>query len=197
MCDLVPHPITYTALILAGGQGTRMGGRDKGWVLWQGKPLIEHVLSRIQAQTLTPSEVLISANRSVPDYALTGAQVVRDERPGFAGPLAGVEAGLLHAKSAWVLVVPCDMPCVPLDLAQRLFNSALNCGQGQHPWMVAVDGQPQPLCLAIPKARLSSLQAYLDAGGSRVKAWLDQQGVQIIAFKDALAFANINSIDEG
>lgn len=194
--EISKHPL-YSALILAGGQGSRMGGRDKGWVRWQGKPLIEHVLSRIRAQTLVPSEILISANRSLQAYALTGVRVVSDERPGFVGPLAGVEAGLLYAKAPWVLVVPCDMPNIPLELAHRLFHGALNYPQGQCPWTATADGQSQPLCMCLPKVALASLQAYLDAGGAKVKTWLEQEGAQTVAFEDVLAFSNINSLDEG
>lgn len=173
-----------------------MGGRDKGWVHWHGKPFIEHVLSRMRAQTWAPDELLISANRSLQDYVSTGARVIPDERAGFAGPLAGVEAGLLRAQSPWVVVVPCDMPNIPLDYAQRLLAGGLNYSGCASTVVASVGGQLQPLCVCVPKSALPSIQVYLDAGGARVRTWLQQQGAQTVAFEDERAFSNINSIEE-
>ena len=58
----------YDALILAGGKGSRLEGRDKGWVMHQGLPLIEHALACLAAQTIVPTRVLISANRNIDAY---------------------------------------------------------------------------------------------------------------------------------
>ncbi|WP_087722598.1 molybdenum cofactor guanylyltransferase MobA [Pandoraea sp. PE-S2T-3] len=106
-----------TGLILAGGRGQRMGGRDKGLQLFDGQPLAAHVLARLQPQVGT---LLISANRNHAAYAALGADVVSDETQDFAGPLAGMLAGLRAAKTEYVLTAPCDSPLLPDDLAARL-----------------------------------------------------------------------------
>ena len=116
-----------SAIILAGGRATRMDGADKGLVLFQQKPLIAHVIDRLAPQV---DEVLINANRETEAYGRLGYPVLQDEVTGFAGPLAGMQLGLKHAKSEYVLTVPCDSPLLPLDLAARL-ESALVQGHAE------------------------------------------------------------------
>jgi molybdopterin-guanine dinucleotide biosynthesis protein A len=88
----------YDALILAGGKGTRMGNQDKGWVLWQGKPFIQHMLGILKTQQPAPLNIYISANRNPDQYSQLGCQVIADDRASFQGPLAGIEQALLHLK---------------------------------------------------------------------------------------------------
>ena len=179
----------YTALILAGGQGQRMGGQDKGWVRWQGLPLIEHALNRVRQQTIAPAEILISANRHIDEYALTGARVVPDVRPDFAGPLAGVESGLLYAKHDLVLVVACDMPLIPLNLFEKLLS-------GLHDSEIAVaeaDKKLSPLTILLSRFLVKSLSAYLESGQAAVKPWLESQVMSVVEFDEPQSFVNINS----
>jgi len=108
-----------TAVILAGGRGTRMGGADKGLVNYQDKPgephkpMVAHVLERIQPQV---DHVIINANRHLDQYQHFGVPVVTDANDQFDGPLAGMQAGMHHATTDWILSVPCDSPLLPLDL---------------------------------------------------------------------------------
>ena len=185
--------LSYSALILAGGRGLRMGGQDKGWVRWQGKPLIEHALSRVKRQTLPPAEILISANRHLNEYALTGARVVSDLHQGFEGPLAGLEAGLLHARCDWVMVVPCDMPILPLNLVQRLFE-----GIGSQLAAVAATGADlHPLCLLVHRSLAKSVSARLEARHASVKPWVSEIGAAMVKFDDEVcAFENVNAWKE-
>ena len=83
-----------TGLILAGGRGTRLGGVDKGLVELHGRPLVEYVLERLRPQT---GAILINANRHHERYAAYGVPVIPDLEGGFAGPLAGIAAGLAKA----------------------------------------------------------------------------------------------------
>jgi len=106
-----------SAIILSGGRATRMNGVDKGLVLLQSKPLIQHVIDRLTPQA---DEILINANRELVQYQALGYTVLRDEVEDFLGPLAGFSLGLQHAKHDYVLTVPCDSPLLPVDLAQRL-----------------------------------------------------------------------------
>ncbi|MGB9128090.1 MAG: molybdenum cofactor guanylyltransferase, partial [Thiobacillus sp.] len=95
------------AVILAGGQGQRMGGADKGLIGYRGRPLIEWALAALSPQV---GEILISANRNFETYAAYGHRVLPDTLPDFPGPLAGVLAALEAVNVDWLLVVPCDTP---------------------------------------------------------------------------------------
>src|SRR5438270_2629092 len=116
-----------TGLVLAGGQGSRMGGVDKGLQPFRGKPMVAHVLERLAPQVGT---ILVNANRNADAYSAFGHRVIADEIEGFAGPLAGFERGLAHATTPLVVTVPCDSPFLPLDLVARL-RRALDAGEAQ------------------------------------------------------------------
>ena len=85
-----------TGVILAGGRGSRMGGVDKGLVLLQNQPLIQHVISRLKPQV---DEIIINANRKIAQYQAFGFTVIQDESADFIGPLAGLQL-LLCVNSA-------------------------------------------------------------------------------------------------
>ena len=86
--------MSNSAIILSGGRSTRMNGEDKGLILFQSKPLIQHVISRLIHQT---DEILISANREIQVYETFGYPVLQDATNSFLGPLAGFLLGLTHA----------------------------------------------------------------------------------------------------
>ncbi|MCD8516106.1 MAG: molybdenum cofactor guanylyltransferase [Burkholderiaceae bacterium] len=184
--------LTPSALILAGGQGQRMGGQDKGRMRWQGKPLIEHALDRVRQQTVVPPEILISANRHLDEYALTGARVVQDLRTGFAGPLAGIEAGLIHAKHDWVLVTTCDMPLIPLNLLEKLYLGL----DGRSVAVALVDKKLSPLTILLSRFLVKSVSAYLDSGQAAVKPWLKSLNMAVVEFEEPESFVNINTLKE-
>src|SRR5690606_13102364 len=110
-----------TGLILAGGQGRRMGGVDKGLQPLRDRPMVEWVLERLQPQV---ADVIINANQNRDLYARYGHPVAGDEIGGFAGPLAGLHAGLKSTSRAFVLTVPCDSPFLPHDLHARLYAAS-------------------------------------------------------------------------
>ena len=113
-----PFP-PITGGILAGGQGRRLGGVDKGLVPWRGQPLVQWVLTALKSQTVAQC---VSANRHLSTYESLGVLVVSDQSG--TGPLAGLAALLSITKTPWLLCVPCDAPEIPSDLAQRLLISA-------------------------------------------------------------------------
>ncbi|MEQ8968092.1 MAG: molybdenum cofactor guanylyltransferase MobA [Azospirillaceae bacterium] len=115
------------AVVLAGGQGLRLGGGDKALRPLAGRPLLDHVLDRLSGQV---GAVAINANGDPDRFAGYGLPVVADSVAGFPGPLAGVLAGLDHAAEAWpdcprVLSAPCDTPFLPRDLVARLAEARL------------------------------------------------------------------------
>jgi molybdenum cofactor guanylyltransferase len=184
----------YEALILAGGRGERMAGKDKGWVLWQRRPLIEYALSRCSQQTVPPQRIVISANRNADAYEQTGYLTLADERPGYLGPLAGIEAALIRCKQAWLLVLPCDVPLIPLDVAQRLY-SALDKYPGARGAYAITDDGPQPLCCLLQPGLAPALSNRLDAGHGKVTDWFLAQQVEPVRFDNAGAFINFNDLD--
>ena len=126
-----------TGMVLAGGEGRRMGGRDKGLEPFAGLPLVGHVVKRLEGQV---AELLINANRNADAYRFFADRVIADlvmdgAEGGFKGPLMGIYSGLRAAKTPWLLVVPCDSPALPDDLVARMVK-----GIGQHDIAVAFDG---------------------------------------------------------
>ena len=184
--------MTVSVIILAGGRATRMGGVDKGLILLQNKPLIQHVISRLQPQV---DEILINANREIAQYETFGLKVLQDENQDFAGPLAGILLGLKHAKHELVLAVPCDSPLLPLDLVGRLYN-----GMAESLMDIAVvscDGNAHPVFCLMKKSVLPSLVDFLDAGERKVSAWQKSQQYCEVDFSDsANAFTNLNTLEE-
>ena len=184
----------YDALILAGGKGSRLEGRDKGWVMHKGLPLIEHALARLAAQTSIPARILLSANRNVDAYKQTGHTVVTDERANFAGPLAGIEAGLMRCKKNNLLVIPCDTPLLPADLFARLAHALIEHPAKLAAYAVTSDG-PQPLCCLLRPSTAGWLSKYLDEQHASAIKWLEQLGACAVPFEDAAAFSNFNTME--
>ncbi len=196
-----------TALILCGGRATRMDGVDKPLQEFQGRPLVAQVLERIAPQT--GGRVLISANRHLDDYRAFGHPVLEDAFPDFAGPLAGILAGmdaLAHDDAAgtddWLLVVSGDSPWLPTDLLGRLAD-------GLHPDLTAAMAlgreapdaplRSQPLASLIHAGHRAALASALQAGERRVERWLRGLPLAEVVFDradDERAFANINDRSE-
>lgn len=166
-----------TAVVLAGGKGQRMGGEDKGWVLYQGKPLIEHILERLTPQV---DELIINANRNSDRYASLGYQVYKDLDEGFQGPLMGIATGLTHAAGDWVVFVPCDGPFIPLDLITRFSAEAISSKQ---PIIVASDGERlQPMVVMMRRAVLPELLTALAASERKPDRWYASVGMSQVSF---------------
>jgi len=180
---------SVTGLVLAGGQGRRMGGVDKGLQLLEGRPLVAWVLERLGSQV---EEILISANQNLEQYEALGQRVLPDAVGGFAGPLAGLERGLAVARHDLVVTAPCDSPFLPADLVARLHAGL---AQAQAELAVARTGaQPHPVFCLCERRLHADLYAYLTAGGRKIDAWYARLRVTEIAFDDVPeAFSNINT----
>ena len=190
---LSPHASQrITGVILAGGQGRRMGGVDKGLRELRGKPMIEWVLERFAPQV---DAVLINANQNLELYARLGHPVITDEIGGFAGPLAGLQCALRAARHPLVATVPCDSPFLPADLVARL-DTALQVRQAQ--LAVARTGsQPHPVFCLCRHDVLPHLTQFLAGGGRKIDAWYATLRVVEVAFDDEPdAFSNINTPEE-
>jgi molybdopterin-guanine dinucleotide biosynthesis protein A len=179
-----------SGIVLAGGQGRRMGGVDKGLQPLRGKPMVTWVLARLKPQV---DEIVINANQNLEVYRALGCRVVPDEIGGFAGPLAGLHAGLSAASHPLTATVPCDSPFLPADLVSRL-KQAL----GSKDLAVARTGdQPHPVFVLLKTSLRGNLEDFLKAGGRKIDAWYASLDTVEVAFDDeADAFRNINTLEE-
>jgi molybdopterin-guanine dinucleotide biosynthesis protein A len=201
------------AMVLAGGQGMRMGGIDKGLQHFHGESLAAHAVHRLKAQTLGPPGLIaINANRNLQDYAKWGYPVWPDLQTDFAGPLAGFQTALQHCQECpeqcdFLLVVPCDSPLFPLDLLERLA-----WGLAQANTDIAVATIPevnrhgllamraQPVFCLMRTTLKNSLNEFMAAGGRKINAWTDMHHTAEVPFDtehDAPnAFFNANTLEQ-
>ncbi len=167
---MAPDNIDISGLLLAGGQGSRLGGRDKGLMFWQGKPVAGHLAALLKEWT---REVLISCNRNQDVYQQWADRLVGDDAPGYPGPLAGILAGLRECQGTHLLVLPCDMPHIDDTLLKYLLVRARN--QPHIPCLVRAGEQWHPLVCVIPRALLPELQSAWEAGQRSPLRWLAGQ----------------------
>lgn len=185
-------PAHFGGLILAGGAGRRVGGQDKGLLHWEGRPLVAWVSDRLRPQT---SHLQISCNRNPDAYARFGDSVFVDCRSGFQGPLAGLEALPADPTQDFLLVVPCDTPRLPLDLAARLYQALSSQPESCDLAYATTGGQHHYLHTLLRRRCLSSLPDYLTSGGRSVRGWHAQLCCISVDFADAGdAFANHNQL---
>jgi molybdopterin-guanine dinucleotide biosynthesis protein A len=193
-----------TALILAGGRGSRMGGVDKGLQSFNGMPLALHTLTRLQISGGV-SEIMINANRNLAAYESFGVAVWPDVLADYAGPLAGFLTGLERCETPYLLTVPCDTPLLPLDLAQRL-AAALEAQNADIAMAAAPEvgqnGQmqtrTQPVFCLLRVELLESLVRFTQAGGRKIDAWTALHATAVVPFDlpgdNAQAFFNANTL---
>jgi len=186
-------PRRIGALILAGGQGSRMAYRNKGLQAFRGKPLAAHI-----ADTLRPhvEYLAISANQDLDEYRALGFPVFQDE-PGYAlqGPLAGIASALPQFPAGLdaLLVVPCDLPLLPRDLVPRLAEAlypsdvacaiATTAGDSHHGIFMC---RPGMLLSLVPH-----LREHTDL---RLRSWLQRNPCVSVPFEDEQAFINVNDL---
>ena len=184
-----------TGLVLAGGRGSRMGGVDKGLQNFRGMPLAMHALLRLQAQV---GETLLNANRNIAAYESMGVPVWPDAVPDYPGPLAGFLAGLERCETPFLVVVPCDSPLFPEDLVARLAEAFAD-----ESTEIAVAAtregdalQAQPVFCMMRAGLMESLVRFVHGGERKIDRWTAQHATRLVAFENAEAFANANTMDE-
>ncbi len=173
----------FSGIILAGGEGKRVGGRDKGLICYHNKPLIEHVINQVKSQT---EQIIISANRNIKQYEAYGCQVVSDSKQQCHGPMAGIAAALPFCNNDWVLIVPCDMPLLPTDLIQQLASSS------QKNIYIAESSQRLQLVFLMHKKLLPSITQSLNNNQLRLMQWAKSQQHEVIAISGDDTFKNFN-----
>jgi molybdenum cofactor guanylyltransferase len=186
-------------LVLAGGLARRMGGGDKARIRIGGKTILERVLTRLTPQC---SGVILNANGDLARFADTRLRVVADSIPDFAGPLAGILAGLDWAAAnvpgiADIVSVPGDCPFLPPDLVERLSaarqaaGAPLACarsGDWRHPvvglWRVAL--------------RDDLRKALVAEGLHKIEIWTARHGVALADWPTTPVdpFFNVNTPED-
>ena len=216
--SLHEHREHITGLVLAGGQGSRMGGVDKGLLPLLGQPLAQWCAQRLAAQV---GQVLINANQNRAVYESWGWRVVADlpdgdvpssneatsqeapASPLFAGPLAGFAAGLTACTTPWLLTVACDTPLFPADLAQHMAQvavaqNALVVMASTPPDAAATDARPlpQPAFCLIHTSLAASARDFVVGGGRKIRQWTQQHPHAFAQFDAANAFYNANTLQD-
>jgi len=184
--------VKISGVLLAGGQGSRMGGVDKGLVELRGRPMAQWVIERLAPQV---DELLINANQNAGRYAAFGHTVFPDEIGGFAGPLAGLHAALSRASHPLVVTAPCDSPFLPEDLVARLLSGLYTANADLA--VAKTFDQAHPVFCLCRREVLPHLAAFLSAGGRKIDRWYETLNVVEVNFDDEEdAFRNINTRED-
>ena len=180
-----------SAVILAGGKGSRMGGKDKGLIEFRGLALIAHVVNVVKIRV---NQIFISANRSLDDYSKYG-KVIVDDLEDYQGPLAGISKALKVCSSNYLLVLPCDSPMIDLTLIDALIE---RMESSESDICVAHDGKIMHATFALMKSNLNeSLDKFLDDGGRKMALWYRQQYTERVDVSSHLELlTNLNSPED-
>jgi molybdopterin-guanine dinucleotide biosynthesis protein A len=186
------HKTELSGVILAGGRSRRMGGGLKALAPLDGKPLIRHVIDRLLPQVRL---LVLSVEKHVPDFEVFGLPQVEDPSEGSRGPLGGLLSALANMEMGcdWMLLAPCDAPFLPLEMAERLLNCALD--DGRSGCVVRYDSEIQPTFSLWHRRLLPRLEeAVLEEGMAGFKQFLWDTPVAILDWKssDPSPFFNIN-----
>jgi molybdopterin-guanine dinucleotide biosynthesis protein A len=199
MSDL-PVPATF-GLVLAGGLARRMGGGDKARIKIGGVTILDSVLATLSGQV---QGMVINANGDPARFADTGLDVVADSVPDFAGPLAGILAGLDYLAAQdngieWLLSVPGDCPFLPDDLVERLHRARRKMGAGV-PLACARSGEwRHPVVGLWPLALREDLRkALMVEGLHKIEIWTARHGIAIADWPDQPVdpFFNVNTPED-
>jgi molybdenum cofactor guanylyltransferase len=193
--------VSIVGLLLAGGQSRRMGGGDKALRPLGGRPLLDHVIERLRPQV---AAMVLNANGDPSRFAGFGLPVVPDSVPDFAGPLAGVLAGLDWAAAnrpdcEWVVSVPTDAPFLPRDLVARLV-AGMQAADAELACAVSV-GQSHPVVGLWPLRLREALRHAVVAEEIRkVDTWTGRYRLSRVPFVEETAgvdpFFNANRPDD-
>ena len=199
---------SITAMVLAGGRGSRMGGVDKGLQNFNGTPLALHTLLRLNVQSGGPlGGTLFNANRNLAAYESFGAPVWPDVVGEFAGPLAGFLTGLERCETPYLMTVPCDTPLFPLDLIERLAHAMgrddADIGMVAAPEVDqagVAHMRPQPVFSLMRIELMESLADFIGKGGRKIDAWTALHKTVLVPFDlpgdNPRAFFNANTLAE-
>jgi molybdenum cofactor guanylyltransferase len=192
-------PPSTLGLVLAGGLARRMGGGDKALIEIGGRTILERVL-----ETITPqcNGIILNANGDPSRFARFGLPVIADDIPDFAGPLAGILAGLDWAavhrpEIAWMVSVPGDCPFLPADLVERL-HAARNAAGTNLACAKSGDWRHPVAGLWPVRLRADLRHALVDEDLHKIEVWTARHGIAIAEWPDTPVdpFFNVNTPDD-
>lgn len=188
------HHTHVNGWVLCGGESRRMGGQDKGLVMWQGQALAWHVAQALSAQT---SQVTVNANRHLDTYRTWPWPVCPDhpDLPPHSGPMVGLLTGLKQCMADWLQLAPCDTPVLPPDLVQQLLQAATEthaqvvvpvthqAGHAAlfHHWTAAL----------VARQCEHSLHEAVQRGERRMGQWITRQRWAAVLFPSASGTSNV------
>jgi len=183
------HEKDITAVILAGGQGRRMGGQDKGLLEFHGRPLVSILIEKLERQAV---DIVVNANRNHERYQSFGYPVINDQLADYQGPLAGFASAMTTVTTDFILTLPCDSPLLVDDYVARFITSQAQNGSRIN---VAFDGDRlQPVHALISTDLLPSVIKFLDGGDRKIDRWYAMHNYAQTDFSDcAEMFRNINT----
>lgn len=176
--------------VLAGGRSTRMGGRDKALIHFDGQPMVQRIASVLQPYVHT---IWINTSSDNDAYRSFDYPLCSDIITGHSGPLAGIHSVLTHSQADYVLFSPCDTPQLQSDFPARILAPILD--QDTPPLAVCAQTSERHHCLhACISTRLaSSLARTLHEGHFKVYRWLLSVHPIWVDFSDvAEQFENVN-----
>lgn len=189
---MIARNTQFSSIILAGGQGRRFNGLDKGLVQWQGKPLIAHVIASVAPQV---EDIVISCNRNGQQYQSFGYQTCSDRIDGFQGPLAGIDTALALVKHDWVWVCPCDAALLPNNIVSYLYH-AIDPTQTDLAYPQS-DSRDHYLPMLMKSSLANSISTYLKTGQRSIKGWF--RGINTVAVPinaEEMIISNFNSPED-
>ena len=181
--DTAERP-AVTAIVLCGGRARRLGGVDKPLTDLGGKPLLAHVIARLEPIV---DQFVLSVGQEAARYERFGHPLVTDDDPD-QGPLAGIVSALAAANTPWILTTPADTPFLPSNLVTALAPVCARRGAA----VVSAGGHRQNLTMLVDQRRAASLAGFYRSGGRAAHRWLVANGVDEVEFpRDG--FLNINT----
>ncbi len=172
-----------TGVILAGGLSRRMGGGDKTLLQLGSRPMLAHVIDRLSSQV---EAIALNANGDASRFDQFALPVLPDPVEGFAGPLAGVLAGLNWAESrsgvTHIVTAAGDTPFFPADLVEKFL--AANDGSDRRIVLAQSSGRRHPVFGLWPVALREDLATWMkDTGTYKVLAWVDRHDHKVAEFQ--------------
>jgi len=169
-----------------------MGGEDKGLIEFDGRPIIEILIDKLQKQQV---DIIINANRNHERYQAYGLPVISDELSDFQGPLAGFATAMKTVETDYILTLPCDGPFLVDDFVERFTRAQ---GQSGTAICVADDGERlQPVYALIDTELLQSLENFLQSGDRKIDRWYAQHDFTRVDFStQKTMFGNINKPED-
>lgn len=181
-------------VVLCGGRATRMGGHDKGLVDFQKRPMASYAIDALK----DCGQIVINANRNKAQYTDTfQLPVISDHNQDFAGPLAGMLAGLKYAQQHefdWIISTPCDAPFVTTEYVQSMWHASQTPDSVSTKIFMAQDDKyRQPVFSMLHIDIIEALGDFLARGDKKIILFFEQVGYKTVSFLESQLFININS----